>query len=171
MQRTIETILHQNNEPLKLDQYYKTNIEQEIIVSKAEEKAKKVDTINQESKKQIVGVFELTGKGNKRKNVDHIIQFNPKSILEITRKVKNMKKVFIVGDSLIKNITGTGILRANTVQRRPHPGAIFVDMCDYIKPELCHKPDGLIIHCGTNDIEKVINTLKKIEKLVKEIDE
>ena len=44
-------------------------------------------------------------------------------------------------------------------------------MCDYIKPELCHKPDVLIIHCGTNDIEKVINTLKKIEKLVKEIDE
>ena len=44
-------------------------------------------------------------------------------------------------------------------------------MCDYIKPELCHKPDVLIIHCGTNDIEKEINTLKKIEKLVKAIDE
>ena len=85
MQRTIETILHQNNEPLKLDQYYKTNIEQETIVSKAEEKVKKVDAINQEPKKQIVEVFESTGKGNKRKNVDQTIQLNPKSILEITR--------------------------------------------------------------------------------------
>ena len=115
MQRTIQTILHQNNETLKLDQYYKTNIEQETIVSKAEEKVKKVDTINQESKKQIVGVFESTGKGNKRKNVDQTIQSNPKNILEITPKVKNTKKVFTVGNSMIKNITGTGILRANTV--------------------------------------------------------
>ena len=47
--------------------------------------------------------------------MDQIIQFNPKNILEITRKVENMKKVFIVGDSMIKNITGAGILRANTV--------------------------------------------------------
>ena len=41
MQRTTEMILHQNNESLKLDQYYQTNIEQETIVSKAEEKVKK----------------------------------------------------------------------------------------------------------------------------------
>ena len=37
-QRTIETILYQNNELLKLDQYYNKNIEEEITVSKAEEK-------------------------------------------------------------------------------------------------------------------------------------
>ena len=37
-QPTIETILYQNNELLKLDQYYNKNIEQEITVSKAEEK-------------------------------------------------------------------------------------------------------------------------------------
>ena len=40
-QRTIETILYQNNELLKLDQYYNKNIEQETIVSKTEEKVKK----------------------------------------------------------------------------------------------------------------------------------
>ena len=74
-----------------------------------------MDTINQESKKQIVGVFESTGKGNKRKNVDQIIQFNPKNNLEISQKVKNTKKAFIVGDSMIKNITGIGILITNTV--------------------------------------------------------
>ena len=37
-QRTIETILYQNNELLKLNQYYKKNIEQETIVSKAKKK-------------------------------------------------------------------------------------------------------------------------------------
>ena len=85
--------------------------------------------------------------------------------------MKNTKKVFIVGDSMIKNITGTGISRSNTVKMGPHPGATTVDICDYIKPELRHKPDVIIIHCGTNDIENEINTVKKIKKLVKEIDE
>ena len=85
--------------------------------------------------------------------------------------MKKTKKVFIVGDSLIKNITGTGISRTNTVEMRPHPGATTVDICDYIKPELRHKSIVIIIHCGTNDIENEINMVKKMKKLVKEIDE
>ena len=40
-QRTIETILHQNNELLKLHQYYNKNIEQETIVRNAENKIRK----------------------------------------------------------------------------------------------------------------------------------
>ena len=54
------------------------------------------------------------------------------------------------------------MLRTNTVKTKPLPGATTV------KPELCHKPDVIIIHCGTNDIENEINLVKK---LVKEIDE
>ena len=84
---------------------------------------------------------------------------------------KNTKKVFIVGDSIIKNITGTGISETNTVKMRPHPGATTADISGYIKPELHYKPDAIITHCGTNDIENEINTVKKIKKLVKEIDE
>ena len=171
-QRTTETILYQNNELLKLDQYYNKNIEQETIVRKDEEKVQKISKISQESKEKNITVGELTGKGTKRKNADQIIQYNPKNNLEVNpQKVKNTKKVFIVGDSVIKNITGTGISRTNTVKMRPHPGATAVDICDYIKPELSHKPDVIIIHCGTNDIENEINTVKKIKKLVKEIDE
>ena len=41
-QPTIEMILYQNNELLKLNQYYNKNIEQETIVSEAEEKVKKI---------------------------------------------------------------------------------------------------------------------------------
>ena len=84
--------------------------------------------------------------------------------------MKNTKKVFIIGYSVIKNITGTGISRTNTVKMRTHPGATTVDICDYFKSELRHKPD-VIMHCGTNDIENEINTVKKIKKQVKEIDE
>ena len=72
---------------------------------------------------------------------------------------------------MMENITGTGILRKNTVKMRPHPGATDVDICDYIKPELRHKPDVINIQWGTNDIENENNTVKKIKKLVKEIDE
>ena len=171
-QRAIETILYQNKELLKLDQYYNKNIEQEITVNKVEEKVQKLNKISQESTKQIIGVVEETGKGIKRKNADQIIPHNPKSNLVINHRIeKNTKKVFIVGYSVIKNINGTGISRTNTVKMRPHPGATTADIYDYIKPELRHKPDIIMIHCGTNDIENEINTVKEIKKLVKEIDE
>ena len=84
---------------------------------------------------------------------------------------KDQKKVFIVGDPMIKNITGTGISSENTVKMRPHPGATTIDICDYIKPKLRQKPDVVVVHCGTNDIPNDINTVKKIKKLVKQIEE
>ena len=84
---------------------------------------------------------------------------------------KGQKKVFIIGDSMIKNITGMGISRENIIKMRPHPGATTIDICDYIKPELRQKLDVVIVHCGTNDIPNNINTVKKIKKLVKEIEE
>ena len=39
---------------------------------------------------------------------------------------ENKKKIFIVGDSMIKNFTGTGISRDHTVKIRPHPGATIL---------------------------------------------
>ena len=35
---------------------------------------------------------------------------------------------FFIGNSMIKNITGTGISRANTVKMRPHSRATTVDI-------------------------------------------
>ena len=71
---------------------------------------------------------------------------------------------------MIKNITGTGISRDHTVKIRPHPGATSIYMCDYIKPELRHQPDFISLHCGKNDISNELNTLKKLKKLLKEIE-
>ena len=42
-------------------------------------------------------------------------------------------------------------------------------MIGYIKLELRHKPDIIILHWGTNDITNDVNTVKKMKKLVKEI--
>ena len=72
---------------------------------------------------------------------------------------------------MLKNITGSGLSKDHTVKIRPHPGATTIDMIDYIKPELRNKPDIVILHCGTNDITNDVNTVKKIKKLVKEIEE
>ena len=71
---------------------------------------------------------------------------------------------------MIKNITGTGISTDHTEKIRPHPGATNINMCDYIRPELRHQPDVIILHCGTNDFRNEINTLKKLKKLLKEIE-
>ena len=63
---------------------------------------------------------------------------------------------------MLKNITGSGISRDHTVKILAHPGATTVDMIDYIKPELRHKPDIIILHCGTNYITNDVNTVKKM---------
>ena len=100
-----------------------------------------------------------------RKN-DNLVTVNNIKQLPTEKK----KKIFIVGDSMIKNITGTGISRDHTVKIRPHPGATSIYMCDYIKPELRHLPDFISLHCGKNDISNELNTLKKLKKLLKEIE-
>ena len=74
---------------------------------------------------------------------------------------KEKKNIFVVGDSMLKNITGSGISRDHTVKIRPHPGASTVDMIDYIKPELRHKPDIVILNCATNDTTNYVIQLKR----------
>ena len=84
---------------------------------------------------------------------------------QVKSKKEEKKNIFVVGDSMLKNITGSGISMDHTVKMRPHPGATIVDMIDYIKPELCHKPDIIILHCGTNDTANDVNTVKKNEEV------
>ena len=59
--------------------------------------------------------------------------------------MKNTKKVSIVVDLMVKNVTGNGIPWTNTFQMRPPPGATTVDICAYLKPVLRHKPDVIIV--------------------------
>ena len=48
------------------------------------------------------------------------------NIKQLTTEKK--KKIFIVGDSMIKNITGRGISRDHNVKIRSHLGATSIDM-------------------------------------------
>ena len=160
-QKTIETILYQNNELLKFNHYFDQNrMEKKIDGYKIAEHKEKGNDSKPDDNQQVTSTNKIPRKNNNLATENNISQ------LPTMKK----KKIFIVGDSMIKNITRTGISRDHTVKIRPHPGATNIDMCDYIKPELRHQPDVIILHCGTNDIPNEINTLKKLKKLLKEIE-
>ena len=150
----LDEILHQNSQLLKFDHYFNDTTNKKENIREGKEYHNK---LNHQQKKQLLKERTVLSKeSQKSENKMH---------------GKDQKKVFIVDDSMIKNITGTGISRENVIKMRPHPGATTIDICDYIKPELRQKPDVVIVHCGTNDTPNNINTVKKIKKLVKEIEE
>ena len=83
------------------------------------------------------------------------------------------KEIIIVGDSMIKHVNGREVSRDNSVKIRCHPGATTDDIIDYVRPTFRKKPDMIIIHTGTNDIQNKVNTLQKVRKVIttiKEID-
>ena len=74
---------------------------------------------------------------------------------------------------MLKHITGPGISKNDQVQVKTHPGAATDDIIDYIKPTISQKPDIVIVHSGTNDLTKDVNTMSRARRVaaaVKEID-
>ena len=156
-QKTIETILNQNNELLKFNHYFDQNrMEKKDGEYKISEHKEKGNDGERDNNQQITRLNKIPRKNNNLAAVNNVRQL----------PTEKKKKIFIVGDSMIKNITGTGISRDHTVKIRPHPGGTNIDMCDYINPELRHQLNALILRCGTNDISNEINTLQKLKKLL-----
>ena len=89
---------------------------------------------------------------------------NPKSV-----STKN--SVIIVGDSIVKHLTGPGISKKNHIKIKTNPGATTEDIIDYIKPSIRKKPDFLLVHSGTNDLSNGINIMTKIRKVVATVEE
>ena len=74
---------------------------------------------------------------------------------------------------MIKHVNGCEVSRDNSVKIRCRPGATTDDIIDYVRPTARKKPDMIIIHTGTNDIQNKVNTLQKVRKVIttiKEID-
>ena len=78
----------------------------------------------------------------------------------------NRKTIFLTGDSLLNGISENGLQNKHNVKSRPHSGASSEDMVDFIKPYLRKKPDAIILHCGTNDLTKGVDTIKGLEEIV-----
>ena len=54
----------------------------------------------------------------------------------------------------------------HNVKVRNHPGATTEDIIDHIKPILRKKPDLLIVHSGTNDLNnEKVNTTECLENI------
>ena len=74
---------------------------------------------------------------------------------------------------MIKHVNGCEVSRDNSVKIRCHPGATIDYIIVYVRPTARKKPDMIIIHTGTNDIQKKVNTFQKVRKVIttiKEID-
>ena len=81
------------------------------------------------------------------------------------------KEVFILGDSMIKYVNGREVSRNDSVKLRSHPGATTDDFIDYVWPTVRKKPNLIIIHSETNDIQSNVNTLQKIRKVISSVKE
>ena len=79
----------------------------------------------------------------------------------------NKKEVIVVGDYDCRVVNYSE--RSVTVMK--HPGCSTEDMTDYIKPIARKKPDTILLHVGTNDLTKGINTMKNVRKCVEAIRE
>ena len=85
-------------------------------------------------------------------------------------KEKRKPVVSIIGDSILGGIRKQEMnkhVRGNFTIVKSFKGATVNDMESYIIPTLNRKPDGLIIHCGTNDLRDSEPTeiARKITKL------
>ena len=79
--------------------------------------------------------------------------------------------VIIVGDSIVKHLTGPGISKKSHVKIKTNPGATTEDITDFIKPSIPKKQVFLLVHSGTNDLPTGINTITKIRKVVANVEE
>ena len=103
--------------------------------------ARNENKMNENERKQNLAKKEETNKNN--------------DILEPTKKASDEKRVYIVGDSIIKNVNGydvSGKADQCRVYIRPSLGAKVRCMEDHIKPVIRDKPDHIIFHIGTNDV-------------------
>ena len=88
-------------------------------------------------------------------------------VIKSTSKIK----IMIIGDSMIKHVNGREVSRDVSVKIRCHPGVTTDDIIDYVRQTARKKPDLIIIHTGTNDIQNKVNTLQKVRKVITTIKE
>ena len=69
-------------------------------------------------------------------------------------------KVIIAGDSMIKDLKGSMMVRNKIVKVHAFPGADTADMESYLVKLINKKPDHLILHVGTNNL--AVNNAKDV---------
>ena len=70
----------------------------------------------------------------------------------INNKSKRKPQIFIVGDSMTRDLKGWLMARDKAVKVYTFPGASCEDMENYLVPLMNRKPDQILLHVGTNDL-------------------
>ena len=71
--------------------------------------------------------------------------------------IKKSKPVIVIaGDSMVKNINGWMLSRAENVKVHSFSGADSNNMMDFSKPVFRKNPTRIILHYGTNDLGRHI---------------
>ena len=107
------------------------------------------------------------GKNTKENNYDK--ESNDDQMKSNEGSKLEKKKVFILGDSIIKHVKSYNISKSVDnckVYVKDFPGARVRCMHDYVKPTIRENPDHIILHVGTNDLSTNIPTEKVAESIV-----
>ena len=83
--------------------------------------------------------------------------------------ISEKEKVFILGDSLIRNLNGWMMSRRKAVKLHSFSGSTEQELDLLIKPLLARKPHSVILLIGTNDIQDKNMTAETIAEKIMEI--
>ena len=83
-----------------------------------------------------------------------------------TNQSAKRKEVFIVGDSILKNLQGRKISRSAKVKVSSFPGCTTMEMRAHIKPISRRNPDAIVMHVGTNSLRSSASVRDCAEEIV-----
>ena len=88
------------------------------------------------------------------------MQAPPGNGKENSKSIKVKEKAILVGDSIVSGVNGKGLSTDKfTTVVRDIPGATSDDMVHHTIPFAERNPKKLIVHAGTNDIYRNIDTI------------
>ena len=103
-------------------------------------------------------------KKDKIKSNTNVNEAQGRNIHEQSRLSDNIKananskrKIFIAGDSMIRDVKGWLLSRQKNVKVYSFSGGNTHDMFDFIKPLLNKNPDEIILHVGTNNLQSMLS--------------
>ena len=71
-----------------------------------------------------------------------------------------------MGDSMLNGINENGFkLKNQKVKIKNHSGATSNDLIHYAKPIINKKPEMVISHCGTNDLQQNLKTVDNLKQI------
>ena len=83
----------------------------------------------------------------------------------------SLRKVTVT-DSLVKFVKSENLSAENYIAKiQINPGCTTEDIADYIKLIIRRKLDIILVHNGTNDLTNSVNTISKVRKVVKAVEE